>query len=48
MNVKQLTITDMTEAGTGRARLAILSTIDGDGDTYEPGAFSWRLPCPRR
>lgn len=42
MQVKQLTIEAMDEAGTGRARIAQLSAIDSDGDTYERGAFSWK------
>ncbi|GAM04818.1 HK97 family phage prohead protease [Novosphingobium sp. MBES04] len=41
MNVKSLTIEKMDEAGTGRARIAQLSAVDSDGDTYAPGAFSW-------
>jgi hypothetical protein len=40
--LKGLTIEKMDEAGTGRARIAQLSAVDSDGDTYEPGAFSWK------
>ena len=42
MQTKAMTITDMTGAGTGRARLATLSAVDSDGDTYERGAFTWK------
>ncbi|TYC93552.1 HK97 family phage prohead protease [Novosphingobium sp. BW1] len=41
MNVKSLTIERMNDAGSGRARIAQLSAVDSDGDTYAPGAFSW-------
>lgn len=40
--VKGMTIEKMDEAGTGRARIAQLSAVDSDGDTYAPGAFSWK------
>jgi len=42
MHTKSLTIEKMDEAGTGRARIATLSAVDHDGDTYLPGAFSWK------
>ena len=42
MLTKNLTVTDMDEAGKGLAQIAILSEIDHDGDTYEKGAFSWK------
>ena len=42
MHVKALTIEKMDEAGTGLARIAQLSAVDSDGDTYAPGAFSWK------
>jgi hypothetical protein len=42
MHVKSLTIEKMDDAGTGLARIAQLSGVDHDGDTYEPGAFSWK------
>lgn len=42
MKIKGMTIEKMDEAGTGRARIAQLSAIDSDGDTYAPGAFSWK------
>ncbi len=41
MDIKSLTIETVDEAGKGRARIAQLSAIDSDGDTYQPGAFSW-------
>lgn len=42
MNVKSLTIEKMDDAGTGLARIAQLSAVDSDGDTYQRGAFSWQ------
>lgn len=42
MKTKSLTIEKMDEAGTGLARIATLSAVDSDGDTYAPGAFSWK------
>lgn len=42
MKIKSLTIEKMDEAGTGRARIAQLSAVDSDGDTYAPGAFTWK------
>jgi len=42
MQLKGLTIEKMDEAGTGLARIAQLSAVDSDGDTYAPGAFSWK------
>lgn len=42
MFTKSLTITDMDDSGLGLARIAQLSAIDSDGDTYEAGAFSWK------
>lgn len=42
MQTKSITIEKMDEAGTGRARIAQLSAIDKDGDTYAKGAFSWK------
>jgi len=42
MAFKALMIEKMDEAGSGLARLAQLSAIDSDGDTYAPGAFSWK------
>ncbi|MEP4560829.1 MAG: HK97 family phage prohead protease [Nitratireductor sp.] len=39
---KSLTIEKMDEAGHGLARIATLAAIDHDGDTYLPGAFSWK------
>lgn len=40
--LKSLTIEKMDDAGTGLARIAQLSAVDSDGDTYERGAFSWK------
>lgn len=42
MQTKNLTIEAMDEAGKGLARIATLSAVDHDGDTYLPGAFSWK------
>lgn len=42
MKIKGLQIEKMDEAGTGRARIAQLSAVDSDGDTYAPGAFAWK------
>jgi hypothetical protein len=42
MKTKTLTIEAMDEAGKGLARIATLSAVDHDGDTYLPGAFSWK------
>lgn len=39
--LKAMTITAMDETGTGLARIAQLSAVDSDGDTYVPGAFAW-------
>lgn len=41
MQTKAMTIEKMDDAGTGLARIAQLSAVDSDGDTYLPGAFSW-------
>ncbi|MBN9334963.1 HK97 family phage prohead protease [Devosia sp.] len=38
---KSLTVEKMDEVGQGLARIAILSSVDHDGDTYVKGAFSW-------
>lgn len=42
MLTKNLTVTEMDEAGKGLAVLARLTEVDHDGDTYEKGAFSWK------
>ncbi|MEM6907378.1 MAG: HK97 family phage prohead protease [Pseudomonadota bacterium] len=42
MLTKNLTVTEMDEAGKGLALIARLSEIDHDGETYEKGAFSWK------
>lgn len=39
---KSLQVQEMDAAGIGLARLADLSAIDSDGDTYTAGAFSWK------
>ncbi|ADZ70109.1 HK97 family phage prohead protease [Polymorphum gilvum] len=39
---KAITVEKMDGAGKGLARIATLSAIDSDGDTYVPGAFSWK------
>ncbi len=40
--IKTIRVEKMDEAGHGVARLATLSGIDHDGDTYTPGAFGWK------
>lgn len=40
--IKSLVVEKMDAAGTGLARIATLSEVDHDGDTYAPGAFTWR------
>jgi hypothetical protein len=42
MPFKAVTIESMDETGKGRARIAQLAAVDYDGDTYAPGAFSWK------
>lgn len=42
MLTKSVTIKAMDEAGKGLIQLATLSAVDHDGDTYMPGAFSWK------
>lgn len=39
---KSILVEKMDEAGHGLARLATLSAVDSDGDTYAPGAFAWK------
>ncbi|RVQ76124.1 HK97 family phage prohead protease [Sinorhizobium medicae] len=39
---KSLTVETMDESGHGLARIATLSAVDHDGDTYLPGAFAWK------
>lgn len=39
---KSILVEKMDDAGHGLARLATLSGVDLDGDTYMPGAFSWK------
>ncbi|MEP0409168.1 HK97 family phage prohead protease [Roseibium sp.] len=40
--IKTLTVEKMDGVGQGLARIALLSEVDNDGDTYVPGAFSWK------
>lgn len=40
--IKSMAIQEMDASGKGLARLATLSAIDKGGDTYAPGAFSWK------
>lgn len=40
--LKSLTIKEMDDQGLGLAKIATLSAIDHDGDTYQPGAFGWK------
>ncbi|MBA5777466.1 HK97 family phage prohead protease [Stappia sp. F7233] len=42
IETKGLTVEKMDGEGRGLARIATLSAIDHDGDTYLPGAFSWK------
>ncbi len=42
MTTKAISIETMDEAGTGLAKIATLSAVDSDGDTYAPGAFAWK------
>lgn len=39
---KSLKVKDVDDAGKGLARIATLSAIDHDGDTYAKGAFAWK------
>lgn len=39
---KSLLVEKMDDAGRGLARLATLSAVDSDGDTYAGGAFGWK------
>lgn len=42
MQTKNLTVTEMDEAGKGLALIADMKAVDHDGDGYAPGAFSWK------
>lgn len=42
MQTKNMTVTEMDEAGKGLALIAQLDGVDHDGDAYQPGAFSWK------
>lgn len=39
---KSILVEKMDDAGLGLARLVDMNAIDHDGDTYTPGAFSWK------
>ena len=39
--LKSLSVETIDESGHGLARIATLSAIDHDGDTYAKGAFAW-------
>lgn len=41
MQAKMMTIETVDAAGKGLAKIAQLSAVDSDGDTYEAGAFAW-------
>ncbi|WP_048648958.1 HK97 family phage prohead protease [Nitratireductor soli] len=40
--LKSLTIKEMDDQGLGLAKIATLTAIDHDGDTYQAGAFAWK------
>lgn len=40
--IKGLVVEKMDASGHGLARLATMTDVDHDGDTYSPGAFSWK------
>lgn len=42
MQTKMMTVESMDDRGKGLARIATLSTVDHDGDTYAQGAFGTR------
>jgi hypothetical protein len=42
MQFKAMRVEKMDEAGKGLARIAQLSAVDSDGDTYAKGAFNWK------
>ena len=42
MQFKSMSGEKIDEAGKGVARIAQLSAVDSDGDTYAKGAFSWK------
>lgn len=42
MQFKSLSVERIDETGKGLARIARLSVVDNDGDTYAKGAFSWK------
>lgn len=42
MQFKSMSVETIDEAGKGVARIAQLSAVDSDGDTYAKGAFSWK------
>lgn len=42
MQFKSMSVEQIDEAGKGLARIAQLSAVDNDGDTYTKGAFAWK------
>ena len=42
IEIKSILVEKMDDAGHGLARLATLAAVDHDGDTYAPGAFTWK------
>lgn len=40
--IKSILVEKMDDKGHGLAQLATLSAVDHDGDTYAPGAFTWK------
>lgn len=42
MQFKSLSVEKIDDEGKGTARIARLSAIDNDGDTYAKGAFAWK------
>lgn len=47
MLTKNMTVSEMDDAGKGLAIIADLTDVDHDGDTYEAGAFNWKDQwCP--
>ena len=39
MEIKRIELKSLDDDGSGLAKIATLSAVDHDGDTYEPGAF---------
>lgn len=40
--IKNLTVKEIDDAGHGLAKIATLTAVDHDGDTYQAGAFGWK------